>query len=384
MRTVLSILAVLVLLAPVGAQEDEEALRAEAHRTILRRLSAKADTAKLGLPEASTAFIDLFLDLERNREEIRSGVAPRSARFSGTPHVELKPAAEVLILHASFGRLKIDTVELPYLEMPDLAFVALDEEAFAAARIPDEDEKAFAVRRLSLLSAIALFGDEKLKLGKETGEAWGELRGRIASTFLASLDAVPPTALFPILGALTRLGDDATARALAAHLEKLPASAPPYVRPMLVRAICGLPGPTAEAHLESVLVGEDARLKVSALSAVRRESGEKVFRLVEAMLYPETGEPDLVRGAAIRALEKMGTDRAREVLEKRFADSENDERIVLGLALTRMGSDVALPALREALARLEKATDPRSRFLADRIRRNLEQRGAEKGADEER
>jgi len=369
-RTIGPALLVGLLLTGVArAQEPtEEEKRAEAHRTIFRRFSEKAETAKLGLGEDATAVIDLLLDLERNRAAVRARQAPRSRYFMGTAHGVNEIRDGKLVCMSNFVMFTIDRAEVPLTKIPAMLEAALDGARFASVRTPGESERELNIRRRGLL----------LTLVRETGEVlaktkdWESLRPRLAETFMEALDGN----LNAALGGLRLVGDDAVAKSLIDRLDELCAGKNPYVRGMIVSAICRMPGKTARAFLLANLRSEDERTRCGALMGVPDEPDAEVMAIVTGCLAKDARPSTAVLRSVLSALERVKSDAARKAVREAFVREQNaDAKYSLACSLTRMGDDGAIPWLETLLTELEGKSDAPSRMKASFVRSLLERRG---------
>jgi hypothetical protein len=364
--------AILMLSGTVlGEEPSDDEMREEAHRTIYRRFSAQARTETLGLGDEATAVVDLLLDLERNREEVQARRAPRSRLFAGTAHGVVEIVDGKLVCRADFVRFTIDRAEMPLEEVPEVLEAALDAKRFAAARTAEEDEARFAHRRRMLLTGLVGHAGEHLARMK----AWSALRPRIAAECLAAIRAKPGRALFALLDGLSLVGDDATAATLISEIDDLCEGKPAYYRAMYVRGICRIPGKRARAFLLESLSSEDGAIACAALQGVPKEPDEEVLAVVLAFLAEDSKAPWRVVRAAIGTLERNGGAKARAATEAAFGRAKEEEpKYAFACALTRMGSDAAVPWLEKLLADLEKRGDRASAAKAGYVRRLLAER----------
>jgi hypothetical protein len=350
--------------------------RAEAHRTIMRRLSqtGKAQTAKLGLSPAATAFIDLYLDLKRNKDEIRAGKAPRSRLFMGTPHPIMRVEEDVLFFSANFVTSIIDKAELPLPEIPAVIESALGDAFLTSVTIPSDDGEKLKTWGLELATTLLRHGREPLSKVKEKSAALKAIIPKILDALAARLPSVPVKYQFPLLDSLRQFGGDKEAKTIIEYLKELPGDAQRFARPMYIRCICGMGGNVARAFLKGILTGGNASEISSALGGIHREPDKETFDLIEKFFAKETQASRQVKSGAVMALERIGTPRAVAILESAFKEAVTEqEKLGPAFALTRLGSPVAVSYLKELIIKHGTQPTVQSKRLVERIKRILKQ-----------
>jgi len=368
MRTMIGLVLGLVLVGVAGAQEPtDDEKRADAHRTIFRRFSEKAETAKLELGAEATAVVDLLLDLERNRAAVRARQAPRSRFFMGNAHGIIEVEGDRLVCRADFVRFTIDRAEVAVAKLPAILDAALDAKRFSPAKTPGESEREFGIRRRGLLLTLVQRAVAHLTEAKE----WKSLRPRLATEFLAALDGN----LNAALAGLAVVGDDAVAKKLIGMVDDLCAGKPPYVRGMVTRAICRMPGETARAFLLANLRSEDERIVCGAIMGAPDEPDAEVMAILTGFIAKDaTPSPGVLR-SVLSALERIKSEAAKKAIREAFErEKDPSAKYSLACSLTRTGDGAAVPWLEELLKTLDAKTDAPSRMKASYVRSLLERR----------
>jgi len=360
----------------VLAQEpSDEAMRKDAHKTILRRLSRSggAQTSKLGLSPGATAFVDLYLDLHRNKDEIRRGRAPRSKYFHGTPHPEMKVEGEALCFSACFAVFKIDRAEVPLKEVPGLLEAALEKDFTTKVSVATDRKSALNAMRFGLISEVVNLCDPHLAKEAESKASWEALKKKTARVFLEGVNSVSQRDLYPVLNCLKRVGGDKAATALIEKMDGLPRGTRPWIRSMYASAVCGMGGEVSKKYAIKLLAGEDDTLKAAALSGLQQEPDDEVYGLIEKILAQKSSASSVVRSSAIPALERFKSPRAVKILEKAFLETVSArEKYSLACALTRLGNPAAIPYLKEKIEEAEKSEVPRKKARSAYLTRLLE------------
>jgi hypothetical protein len=377
MRRVLAVFGILLLIVggPVLAGEPtDEEKRAEAHRTVLRRFSGEANTAEIGLSKAAAAFVDLFLDVQRNIRAVRTRTAPRSTMFMGNAHPQVKVEDGELLYQAAFVNFVIDEVRVPIPDLLPVLAAALDAKALAPAAIETDAESDFTAWRWQLVSLLATQCDEALGGDDRTKEEWRKLRPTLGPGLAAALDTIEVREAFPVLQALMRVGGEDAAKALMAKIEGLPEGSPPYVKPMYARAACGMDCETSRVYRRKMLASGETSLAAAALGSISGDLDDETFGLVEKLLDPEAEVEDQIWQAALRAFEGIGDERSVAAIRKLFEGARKESaKIGAGIALLRLGHDEPVEWLEEKLVELKARTDPRGRWAARAVERALEQ-----------
>lgn len=349
-------------------EPTDEAKRAEAHRSVYRRLSRTggARTGELGLSKAATTFVDMHLDMQRNRFEARSGRAPRSRMFMGTAHPVIAVEKGRLSYRAAFARFTIDEVSLPIEELIDVLEVAVNAKRFAPAGLTDEKAVRLADLRLGLIADVAAHGQEHL--GKNA--RWTRATEVATAALIAAVATLDAIRLYPLLAGLRRIGDDDATTKLIEILAELPAT---DRRKGILRAcIAGMPSDAARAFVIETLRSEDEAAIVAVLGGVGKHSGTETIALVGRILEPDSEAHLGLRHNAISALERNAGPAAAKALLRTFekTPSEN-EKYHVGCALVRLGSDAPVPWLRKFLVKLQDKDDPQSKARAEAVEQLL-------------
>jgi len=369
--------ALVALLGSVLAAQEpsEDEMRAEAHRTIMRRFSAteKAKTATLGLSKEATGFVDLYLDMHRNKDDVRRRKAPRSSMFTGVVHPVMKIEEGKLDFAVCFVQLTIDRVQVPLVELPSILAAALESKFTEAVRVSTDSGRNLTGFTLQLVAELASVGDGHLDDATRERTHWTELKSRATRHLIRSLDELARSEAFSVLNCLRRIGDDTTAEALIAKLESVPARiAAEQKRRDYARAIAGMRGDKALTFFKKVMAGEDPGLQVAVLHGLQRASSDEVYGILEAIFAPDAKPAPLVRSAAISALARLKGKRAVGILEKAFPAVKNDmAKYFLACELTRMDSLVGVPSLEKKVKEYE--ADPARQGMAGYVKRILEE-----------
>ena len=375
MRQLLLVLATLCLLpsaARAGEPSDDEK-RAEAHKTIMRRFSraGQAKTVSLKLGAEATAFIDLYLDLERNRHEIRARRAPRSRLFFGTPHAEMRLQGETLAFSAAFANFKIDRADMPMAKVPAVVKAALSPSFVDSVKVATDTPTLLGALRVSMVAALVGTCDEPLRGHATLSGPWKEVREQASAFFLAMLDKTGHRELYTVLHCLRLLGTDDTARVLIKRLEGLPSETPSWVRSMYIRAICGIEGKAARAFALKTLAIPDPRVSSQVLAGLTKDPGEEILKRVETMIFAPNAS-QLIVTSAVSMLERVNTARSVGLLTRLFDTGEDDQtRYSAACSLTRLGQDKAVPYLEKLVKELEGSENHRARMRASYVKRLL-------------
>jgi hypothetical protein len=360
----------------LAAQEpsvDEQ--RAEAHRTIMRRFSAteKAKTATLGLSKDATEFVDLYLDMHRNKADVRRRKAPRSSMFTGVVHPVMKIEEGKLDFAVCFVQLTIDRVQVPLVELPSILAAALESKFTEAVGVLTDSKRNLTGFTLQLVAELASVGDGHLDDATRKGSHWTELKSRATRHVIRNLDELTRRELYSVLSCLRRIGDDTTAEALIEKLATIPARiGAEQKRRVYARAIAGMRGEKAVTFFKKVMAGEDLGLRVAVLQGLQRASSDEVYGILGAILAPDARPAPPVKRAAVSALARIKGKRAVGILEKVFpAVKDAMEKYHLACELTRMDSPVAVPYLEKKVKEYE--ADPARRGRAGYVKRLLEE-----------
>jgi hypothetical protein len=360
-------------LAIAGEPTDEER-RAEAHRTVLRRLSESegAKTAKLEISKAATTFIDLYLDLERNRLAVRSREAPKSTMFRGTAHPLVKVEDGVLLYRAAFVNFVIDEARVPLADVPALVAAALDAEDFSAARIGSDDEETFAVWRMGLVALCCSQCDEPLLTDRTLAKGWRRIRDGIGERLVAALDTAGARHAYPLLQALKRVGDAEDAETLIAKIEALPEDAPRFVKPMYASAACGIDCDASRAYREKVLASEDPSLVAAALGSFSGGLDSETRELVEGYISPDAEVPEQVWRSALAVLVRDGSAASARSIRAMYDGARTESmKIEAGISLVRLGDLEPVKWLEEKITEMKASKDRMRRFRASALERAL-------------
>jgi len=376
MRPIRLLVAWWALLAVVLAAQEptDEEKRAEAHRTIMRRLSVteEAKTVTLGLSKDATAFVDLYLDMHRNKDDVRRGRAPRSRMFMGVVHPVMRIVEGRLAFAVSFVQFTIDQVRVPVAELPSILNAALGAKFDDAVRVASDSKRHLPGFTMQLVAEMASVGDAHLDDAARERSGWTELKARAARHIIQALDELGPREMYPVLNCLKRFGDDTTAQALIDKLAAIPertASLPK--RRIYVGAIVGMRGNKARDFFKKIMAGDDTSLKAAALGGLGRAPDEEVYGILEGILAPDTEAGPPLKMAAISALGRFKDPRAVGILEKAFEQATDDmEKYSVACQLTRMNSPAAIPYLEAKAKELEADKDRRG--MADYVKRLLE------------
>ncbi len=386
MRREIAFAALIALAVPAAAQEqDDEAMRAEAHRTIMRRLSVsgKAKTADLKLPQASAAFADLFLDLKRNKDDIRARRAPPSEMFMGTPHPTLAHDQKGIKYAACFVNLVIDEILLPYEEVVGLVKAALDP-AFAPAVSIESDSKArIDAWRFEMVATLMETCFDRAGKGVSPllkVESWPALRKLVVDTLLAAVPSTPKSDLYSILLTISTFGDEETAKALVRFRDGLPAGTEDWVPAMYTNCLCRIPCETTKAMIAGILDGKDEDAKSNVLWAIAFDPGDEITAKI-ALFFLSTGEEmKNLRMAAVQGLSNIKSAKAIGILRGALkAPASPNEELATAMALVNLDQEEAVPVLRKKLAAIEG--DRNQAYWADRIKAALAAFEKRKGGD---
>jgi hypothetical protein len=340
-------------------QMDEDG-RKEAHRTILRRFSRteKAKTAELGLPDAAASFVDLYLDAKRNLREVRAGRAPKSRRFMGTAHSGWKPGESSFTFSASFVVFVIDSVTVPYAQVPALLDAALKEGFVKAVSVESDGDGGVGTWDLVLVSDLMTRVCKGRAHFENAGEAWTKRVEAALQAVVKRLDDLGPRDRHAPLAFLKAFGGEATAEALVEKAGAVPPEDP--VRATLIRTVCGMDTKASAAFFEEILKGDDPAAKGAALSGASAFD-KKTLALAGAILDPDSKEPEAVRRACVQALERSRSGAALDLLETAFASMKTGAlKLDAGIALARSGREVSVSYLKQKLAEFEKTPDDRN------------------------
>lgn len=347
--------------AVYSGEADEQAMRDEAHRTVMRRLSVsgKARTADSGISKAAAGFVDLFFDLERNRNAIgnrqRTGHHHQAGVMTmGVPHPRVLVQDGRLRFDVCFGNLLIDRVELPLDEVPMLVERALADGFSAAVELDGEDRVFVDAVRGRMLSLLFAQCDGPLSGADGERVRWLDLREKLAAYFIREFEAAPLDKMTGALGTLGQLGGDTAAAAIVRRVRDLPSGTPPYVAGMLTRTLAGMKGATAAEYVIAILDGTDDALKAQAVGGIGAETDRSVLKRWEKILLDQR-TAGTIRICAIQGGENAQTPRCREVLAEVFLRAEDDDvKYAAACAVTRLGSRAAVPYLREKMEAMQK------------------------------
>ncbi len=369
-KSILLILSLSLLATVASAAElTEDEARAEARRTIMRPLSETggATTTETGLSKNAAALVDLFLDVQRNKRDIRDRRAPRSPHFFGTPHPRMSVEKGRLRLAACFVKLEIARAEMPLATVPVLLETVLDPAKMVQARIASDGADFDRFRR-SLVADVLVVCDEELAKDRRRRKAWARLRTRAVTDLLEGMKAGVGHELHGMLNVIARFGDEPAALALIALAENLPAGTPAYQKGTYVGAIARMEFSATRDYARKHLEGPDRSLSIAALNGLARRPDERTLQFIERALAPDSKAHEYVRGAALRAMENLATPRAEKALAGVFEKPRGErEKYSVACALLRMGSRRSRKFLEGKLAEFEAAGEksPRVSILKD-------------------
>ncbi len=360
MKKELALAAAMLLAGQAFAQEpDEAAMRDEAHRTIMRRLSVsgKAKTAELKLPRASTAFIDLFLDLKRNKEEIRNRLAPPSRMFMGTPHPTMAKEEKGLRFAACFVNLVIDEAFLPYEEVEGVVKAALDSKFAPAAAIETDGKGKMEAWRFELAAALmqTCFDREGKGISPLLKvESFPALRKQLVDKLLASVPSTPQDDLYPLLLTIATFGDDETAKALLKLRDAYPPGTEEWIIVMFTNCVCLIPCDTTKALISGILDGKNNNAKNSVLWSIAFDPGDEITGKIAVFFASTAEEMKNLRLAAVQGLSRIKSPLAIKILKSALAaPASSNEEMATAIALVNLDQEEAVPVLRKKLAEME-------------------------------
>jgi hypothetical protein len=398
-------LVFLPLFSQAALAQGVEKAREDARQSYLKRFSQTegAKTKTLGLSSQGRAYVDLFLDLQRNRMAARAGNAGGRRRMRSSAHHKLAVEGESLYLGAMFTNLVLDEVRVPVREIPELLEICSGKGSLAKVKVEGEDLEVLRGIRMSMLHYTYNSVQTYRRNQKKDGD-WVKAENALRLLALASLDDLSPSMTMPTLDLLGRLGGESAAKKLIALFHAPPKGAQRYVGSSIVRALASIESPSSDAFLLEIYEGDNAQLRTAFLSMMSTIPGPKTKKAIVALLEraPERGNRD--QKAALQALGRMQGQEGIELLLEVRATNKNKEldgellhalvraghadtlkqvakeftsmkdgqaKLNLAQALANRGEKAVQSYLEGKLKQLQGANDGPSRFQASRIRSAL-------------
>ncbi|MFA4987488.1 MAG: hypothetical protein WC712_12975 [Candidatus Brocadiia bacterium] len=365
--------------APLFAEENDDAAREEAKKTIMYPWSKDAHTADLKLGPEATKMVDLYLDRCRNDYARR---AKPSEMFMGNAHEIWETKDGVIDFHVDFVVLVIDRAPLPIAMAPVVASAFLAKDFVEKVKVEGDKDELLRLWGLMLASEVADIADaytgrpEYAEFVKKGGKALDkEARAKAwqaAFDFLvAGFDATKPitdqypmpgsieSERFTFLSAIRIFGGEKAVPELKKIYEKRAKAGKTEIL-AIAQAIAKCPGKEAEQFMVGELdSGEPDRIN-NVIYIIPLTASKAIVEKIGKLLM-DTEDRNL-QSNCISILERLSgkdaaqADVAAGILIKAFAEFEEGAKYSIACSLIRSGkyTPEVVAFMRELLKSLEE------------------------------